>query len=180
MIKILIALTIGIFAGIIDIIPMVIQKLDKRATIAAFFHYLVLGLIIPFVDWDIISWIKGMIIGILLLVPTLIIVTKNDKKAMIPMIISSIILGGMIGFLGDKFVVWWQKKTGIKMRNKNAWQHSIQGIARTVVLMGLCGWKANDLFQFKRMKSGNDPVCRDRCGSVTKKCYLMNNLWKSR
>ncbi|MCD4770064.1 MAG: hypothetical protein K8R35_07860 [Bacteroidales bacterium] len=52
-----IALLIGLIAGIIDVIPMIIMKLEKVANISAFTHYFVLGLIIPFVDWDLSPWI---------------------------------------------------------------------------------------------------------------------------
>jgi hypothetical protein len=47
--NILIALFIGIVAGIIDVIPMLIKKIDKFASLSAFAHWVVLGLIIPFV-----------------------------------------------------------------------------------------------------------------------------------
>lgn len=50
--NILIAITIGLVAGMIDVIPMMIQKLDKSSNISAFIHYFALGLIIPFVNWD--------------------------------------------------------------------------------------------------------------------------------
>jgi hypothetical protein len=49
----LIATLIGLAAGLIDIVPMIIQKLDKRDTISAFVHYFALGLIIPFINWGI-------------------------------------------------------------------------------------------------------------------------------
>ncbi len=57
--EILIALLIGIVAGIIDIIPMIIQKMNKYANLSAFFHWVVLSLIIPFVAWDISHWLRG-------------------------------------------------------------------------------------------------------------------------
>lgn len=43
----LIAIIIGLVAGLIDVTPMVIMKLEKVANISAFVHYFVLGLIIP-------------------------------------------------------------------------------------------------------------------------------------
>ena len=101
---ILIALLIGIIAGIIDVIPMLIQKLDKTANISAFIHYLVLGLVIPFVDWEIQAWIKGLIIAELTSIPIMIIVFKEDKKAIIPIIIFSAIIGVGIGIAGAKFI----------------------------------------------------------------------------
>ncbi len=102
--NILIALIIGLIAGLIDIIPMIIKKLEKRDTISAFVHYFALGLIIPFVSWEITPWIKGSIIALLTAMPIMIIVYPKDKKAILPMIIFSLILGAGIGLTGAKFI----------------------------------------------------------------------------
>ena len=100
----LIAVIIGLIAGLIDIIPMIIRKLNKRDTISAFVHYFALGLIIPFVNWPIAPWITGVIIALLTAVPVMIIVYPRDKKAIMPMIIFSLILGAGIGIAGAKFI----------------------------------------------------------------------------
>lgn len=102
--NLVIALIIGLAAGTIDVIPMLIQKLEKRANISAFIHYFALGVIIPFVDWGIAPWLKGIIISLLIAIPTIIIVYPKDKKAIIPMFVFSIILGAAIGFAGAKFI----------------------------------------------------------------------------
>ncbi len=102
--NILIALCIGVVAGIIDVTPMIIQKLDKTANWSAFIHWVVLGLIIPFVHWDIDPWLKGLIIGVLTTVPVMIIVAQNDKKAIIPMTLFSAILGIGVGVAGSYIV----------------------------------------------------------------------------
>jgi len=101
---ILIALIIGIIAGIIDVIPMLIQKLDKFANLSAFAHWVILGLIIPFVAWNIEPWIKGLILGELSAIPIMIIVYPKDKKALIPMFIFSAILGIGVAIAGAKFI----------------------------------------------------------------------------
>jgi len=100
----LIAIIIGLAAGFIDITPMIIMKLDKSANISAFVHYFALGLIIPFVDWGIAPWIKGIVIALLTAIPIMIIVFPKDKKAIIPMIVFSLILGASIGIAGAKFI----------------------------------------------------------------------------
>jgi len=102
--NILIALSIGIVAGIIDVTPMIIMKLDKSANWSAFTHWVVLGLIIPFVQWNIDPWLKGLIIGELTTLPIMIIVGKNDKKSLIPMVIFSAILGMGVAIAGSKFI----------------------------------------------------------------------------
>lgn len=88
-----IALTIGITAGLIDVIPMIIRKIDKFACWSAFVHWVVLGTIIPFVGWDIQPWLKGLIIGELVSLPVMILVFASDRKAVIPISIFSAILG---------------------------------------------------------------------------------------
>lgn len=102
--NIVIALLIGFIAGLIDVIPMIIQKLDKTSCISAFIHYFVLGFIIPFVNWDLAPWIKGMIISLLMSIPVMVIVFSKDKKAILPMIIFALILGAGIGIAGAKFI----------------------------------------------------------------------------
>lgn len=99
-----IAAIIGLIAGLIDVIPMLIRKLDKRDSISAFIHYFALGLIIPFVNWEMTPWIKGIIIALLTSIPIMIIVYPKDKKAIIPMILFSLILGAGIGIAGAKFI----------------------------------------------------------------------------
>lgn len=102
--NILIAIIIGLVAGLIDVIPMIIMKLEKSANISAFVHYFVLGLIIPFVGWEMTPWLKGIIISFLTAIPVMVIVYPKDKKAIIPMIIFSLILGAGIGMAGAKFI----------------------------------------------------------------------------
>lgn len=98
------AIVIGTVAGIIDVIPMIIMKLEKTANISAFIHYFVLGIIIPFVHWNINPWITGIIISFLSSVPVMIIVYPADKKSLIPMFVFSIVLGAAIGMTGAKFI----------------------------------------------------------------------------
>ncbi len=100
----LIALLIGIIAGIIDVIPMLIQKMEKRANLSAFFHWVVLGLIIPFVSWPVAAWLKGLIIAELSAIPVLFMVATEDKKAILPITIMSAILGMAIAIAGKFFI----------------------------------------------------------------------------
>lgn len=102
--NIFIALFIGIIAGTIDALPMIIMKMDKTACLSAFVHYLILGLIIPFVSWNIDPWLKGLIIAELSALPIMIIVYPKDKKALIPMTLFAAVLGIGIAIAGAKFI----------------------------------------------------------------------------
>jgi hypothetical protein len=101
----LIALIIGIIAGIIDILPMIFMKVDKYATLSAFAHWVFLGLIIPFISWDIQPWLKGLIIGELAAIPVILMIIKNDKKSVIPILIFSALLGIGVAIAGSKLIV---------------------------------------------------------------------------
>ena len=101
---ILIALLIGVVAGIIDVIPMLIQKMNKAANLSAFTHWVVLGLIIPFVSWDIAPWLKGLVIAELSAVPVLFMVGTEDKKAILPIVVMSALLGAAVGAAGNYFI----------------------------------------------------------------------------
>ena len=101
---ILIALSIGMAAGIIDVVPMIIQKLDKFTSTSAFIHWVVLGLIIPFVNWDIQPWLKGLIIGELSAIPVMTLVFQKDRKALIAISICSAILGIGVAVAGAKLI----------------------------------------------------------------------------
>jgi hypothetical protein len=97
----LLSAIIGVVAGIIDIIPMVIQKLDKRATVSAFLQYFFVSIIIVNMDLPhIVWWLQGGLISVALAVPGVVIVAMQDKKA-VPIILSmAAVLGTLIGVAG--------------------------------------------------------------------------------
>ena len=56
--KLSISLIIGIIAGIIDVTPMIIQKLDKYACLSAFVHWVILGIVISYIEMPVAPWLK--------------------------------------------------------------------------------------------------------------------------
>jgi hypothetical protein len=103
--KIFIALLIGIIAGIIDAIPMVIMDLSWYATLSAFMHWVVLGLIIPFVSWKNPDWLKGLLLAELFAIPTAIYIFPIEAESIPVILLSSALLGTLVGWSGRKFVV---------------------------------------------------------------------------
>lgn len=101
--SILLSLVLGAIVGIIDIIPMIIQKLDKYATISAFVHWVVLGFIITYVKIPgVDGWLKGMTVAILMSLPIIILVLKTDQKSVPIILIMSAILGAITGFVSTR------------------------------------------------------------------------------
>lgn len=96
-----ITLIIGIVAGVIDVLPMMKMKLDKYSKASAFVHYLIAPFIIFNIDiWGMAWWLKGGVLNLLLAIPVIILAAKEDKKSVLPMTITSIVLGTAIGIVG--------------------------------------------------------------------------------
>lgn len=101
--RIFYSLLIGAFAGIIDVIPMIIQKLDWYSNISAFMFWVIMGLIIAHISLPIKNWLKGLIVSLLSAIPIMILVFANDPKSVIPMLASSVILGSLVGITTGKY-----------------------------------------------------------------------------
>ena len=97
----LLSAIIGLAAGIIDIIPMVIQKLDKRATISAFLQYFFVSIIIVNIDLPhIVWWLQGGLISVAFALPVVVLVSAQDKKAVPIILAMAAVLGTLIGIAG--------------------------------------------------------------------------------
>ena len=97
----LLSALIGIVAGSIDIIPMLIQKLDKRATISAFLQYFFVSIIIVNTDLPhIVWWLQGGMISVAFALPVVVLVSAQDRKAVPIILTMAAILGTLIGVAG--------------------------------------------------------------------------------
>lgn len=97
----LLTLLIGIIAGVIDVLPMIKMKVDKYSTLSAFVYYVIVPFIIFGNNWfGDLWWLRGGIVSILMAIPVIILVAKEDKKSPIAMTIMSIVLGSIIGVVG--------------------------------------------------------------------------------
>ena len=101
--KIKIGLLLGIIAGILDIIPMIMQNLTWDANISAFTMWIVVGFLISTIDLKINSIVKGILIAFLVLLPTAILIGWQEPISLIPIAIMTAILGGLIGYFNYRF-----------------------------------------------------------------------------
>lgn len=101
--KLFISLAIGILAGIVDVVPMIIQKLDKFACWSAFVHWVIMGIIISYINIPLSPWLKGLLIAVVSALPVIILVSKEEPFSIIPILIMSAILGALVGILTSKF-----------------------------------------------------------------------------
>jgi hypothetical protein len=100
--KIIFGIILGILAGIIDVIPMIIQKLTWDANLSAFSMWVIAGFIISTNDLKINSIVKGILISFLLLIPCAIIIGWKEPKSLIPISIMTLVLGSLLGFTINK------------------------------------------------------------------------------
>jgi hypothetical protein len=88
---------IALVFGIIDILPMMIQKLEKKAVLSAFLQYFFVSIVIVNIDLPGIAWwLEGGLVSFALSLPVILIVSGSDRKA-VPVIASmSLVLGTLI------------------------------------------------------------------------------------
>ncbi len=102
---ILLTALIGIIAGVIDILPMIKMKLDKYAIFSAFIFYFIMPFIIFNTElFGMVWWLKGGVITLALAIPVIIIVSREDKKSIPPMVVMSIVLGTLMGIAGHLII----------------------------------------------------------------------------
>lgn len=98
-----IGILLGIIAGIIDVVPMVLQKLTWDANLSAFSLWVVSGFLIATTDIKIKGVAKGIIIPFIVLLPSSIIIGWKEPFSLIPIFIMTLILGSALGFLINKY-----------------------------------------------------------------------------
>lgn len=99
--ELLLTALIGVVAGVIDILPMIKMKLDKYSIASAFVFYFILPFIIFNTSlFGMAWWLKGGVTAAALAAPVIIVVAKEDKKSAVPMAVTSVVLGTLIGVAG--------------------------------------------------------------------------------
>lgn len=101
--KILASFTIGVIAGLIDITPGLIRGVDLHITLTGFTFWMMMGPIIAFVSLPMRDWLKGLVVASLLAIPGTILISAIAPNTVIPMIVLTIALGSMVGFLTGKY-----------------------------------------------------------------------------
>lgn len=95
----------GLVAGIIDVVPMILQNLTWDANISAFTMWIVVGFLIATIDLKINPIVKGILTAFLVILPTAILIGWKEPASLIPISIMTIALGGVLGFSINKILV---------------------------------------------------------------------------
>jgi hypothetical protein len=100
--KIGIGILSGIVAGIIDVIPMIIQELTWDADVSAFVMWVIVGFLVSTVDLRMNPVIKGILVAFLVLLPCAILIGWKEPMSLIPIVMMTTFLGGLLGFSINK------------------------------------------------------------------------------
>jgi hypothetical protein len=100
--KIMIGILLGVAAGMIDIVPMIIQKLPIYAILSAFSMWVVLGFLINTSALKMNGALKGLLLSFLVILPTAILIAQTEPVSLIPIGIMTVILGALLGYASDK------------------------------------------------------------------------------
>jgi len=101
--KIIIGILLGVVAGILDVIPMVLQELTWDANISAFSMWVVVGFLISISELRIPAVLKGILTSLLVLLPCAIIIGSKEPMSLVPIGIMTLVLGGILGISIEKF-----------------------------------------------------------------------------
>lgn len=102
MTKTLKGIILGATVGTIDVIPMILQKLTWDANLSAFSMWVIIGYLLTKIEMKIPAFLKGIVISVLILIPTAIIIGWQEPFSLIPITIMTMILGSILGILIKK------------------------------------------------------------------------------
>jgi hypothetical protein len=101
--KHLTGILLGAVAGVLDVVPMIIQGLTWDANLSAFSMWVVVGLVLSSIGFKMPSVIKGIAVSLLILLPTAILIGWKQPISLVPILIMTVILGAGLGFSIDRF-----------------------------------------------------------------------------
>jgi hypothetical protein len=94
---------LGVIAGVIDVIPMILQKLTWDANVSAFSLWVVSGFLIAHTNFKMKGVIKGLVISFLILLPSAILIAWKEPVSLIPICSMTFLLGSALGYLIDTY-----------------------------------------------------------------------------
>ena len=100
---IVIGILLGSVAGILDLIPMLLQGLTWDANLSAFSLWVVSGFMLATSNLRINPILKGIVIPFVCLLPSAFIIGWNNLFSLLPISVMTLILGALLGFTYNKF-----------------------------------------------------------------------------
>ena len=100
--NVVIGLLLGAVAGVLDVIPMLLQGLTWDANLSAFFLWVVAGFMLATSNLRLPPVSKGIVISFMCLLPSVFIIGWHEPLTLVPVGIMTLILGASLGFAYGK------------------------------------------------------------------------------
>lgn len=100
----ILSILLGLSAALIDTLPMFMKRLDKSFILSAFCFWLIAGILVPRIHLTSWNWLNGLLCCLMLLIPLLPLIFRQDKPAIPQIIASTLLLGALLGFLSGKWL----------------------------------------------------------------------------
>jgi hypothetical protein len=89
---------LGVCAGIVDVVPMIVQSLTWDAILSAFSLWVVSGIFIASSNLKVNGAVKGIIISVLTLLPAAVLIGWKEPASLLPIAVMTLILGSLLGY----------------------------------------------------------------------------------
>jgi len=98
-----VGLIVGIIFGIVDIIPMILMKMTWDTLVSAFLMCIIGGFLISTSNLKLNNTLKGTLIFFLIALPMMILVIVGSLQELIPMLVTNLIIGSLMGYFIGRF-----------------------------------------------------------------------------
>jgi hypothetical protein len=100
--RILIGMVVGVVAGTIDVVPMILMKLTWDANLSAFSMWVIIGVLISTTSLNLPGMVKGAVLSLMVLCPSAILIGWKEPASLMPILLMTVVLGGISGFAISK------------------------------------------------------------------------------
>ncbi len=101
--KLFYGLLFGAIAGVLDVIPMILQGLPLAADVSAFVFWIVCGVLLVFTHISEKGYLNGMFLCGLAIIPVLFVIGWEEPLSVLPIFGVTLILGGLLGAVLSRF-----------------------------------------------------------------------------
>ncbi len=98
------SLLLGTAAGILNVIPLVFLGMGWHGCIATLLHWFGVSLLLTYASLPLTGAVSGMIIALLTGIPLVILIAETAVTAIIPLLISSLVLGCVLGYMTERLI----------------------------------------------------------------------------
>lgn len=101
--KVIIAIIIGLAAGLIDLIPLVMVRVPLLNMISILLFWIITSYFVAHVTLLKNSLLNGLVLSTLNMLPLVAIIYTINPKDFLPMLSMALILGPLVGYLNGRF-----------------------------------------------------------------------------